>query len=356
MQKKWGDDGSPGTNQAVGDAAQKRSGLHAARVVLKRVPRLPVGCGDLERRGCERPGESNEDSHTHDGQQHCQIRPQGGAVDAREHRHSDDRSRLEVDGMLVLVREVGAAILHLHDLRLGIARVHPLLVRALLRPLAVESRQVLARRLLVPLGLRQVDEVLPVLPPVVAADDRTQRRVRLERRRVNADRLPVDQTCIRETLQHPREDRLVRLEIDQPPRARNRRVIRRRLWQHESEKLAQRKRIGRSPGNRALRIQTFEVADQQQPEVTAGRQAGPALVGIEPLTEPLDEAVEVVLIEHLIESRVEGVAGTAGQVLRRHPHRRLLRTPLSFAHRHRRQCSTPDRSRRFLNHRFTTGC
>ena len=36
--------------------------------------------------------------------------------------------------------------------------------------------------------------------------------------------------------------------------------------------------------------------------------------------------------------------GTPRQVLGRHPHRRLLRVPLAFAHRHRRQCSTRDRS------------
>jgi len=42
------------------------------------------------------------------------------------------------------------------------------------------------------------------------------------------------------------------------------------------------------------------------------------------------------------------MSGTARQVLGRHPHRRLLRVPLSFAHRRRRQCSTRDRSRRSL--------
>jgi hypothetical protein len=52
-------------------------------------------------------------------------------------------------------------------------------------------------------------------------------------------------------------------------------------------------------------------------------------------TQALDEAVEVVLVENLIQSRVKRVGGTARQVLGCHPHRGLIRMPLSFAHRHR---------------------
>ena len=113
-------------------------------------------------------------------------------------------------------------------------------------------------------------------------------------------------------------------------------MIRRRFGQHQPEKLAQGKRIGCAPRDRALGVQSFEVTDQQQPEVTARRQAGATLVRVEPLTQSLDEAVEVVLVENLIQSRVERVGGTARQVLGCHPHRGLIRMPLSFAHRHRR--------------------
>jgi hypothetical protein len=44
--------------------------------------------------------------------------------------------------------------------------------------------------------------------------------------------------------------------------------------------------------------------------------------------------------------------GSLRQVLRRHPHRRLRRVPPSFAHRHRRQCSTQDQTSRSLIQRF----
>ncbi len=126
-------------------------------------------------------------------------------------------------------------------------------------------------------------------------------------------------------------------------------MVRRRLRQHQSEKLAQRKRVRRTPRDGALSAQTFEVADQQQPEIAARREARATdLVGIELLTERLDVAVEVRLLEDLIQSGVERVRGGARQILCRDPHRRLLRTPPPFAHRHARQCSTPDRACRSL--------
>jgi hypothetical protein len=111
-------------------------------------------------------------------------------------------------------------------------------------------------------------------------------------------------------------------------------VIGRRLGQHQPEKRAQRKRIRGTPRNGTLGVQAFEIADQQQAEVAARRQARSALVGIEPFAQTLDELVEVVLVENLIQSRVERMGGTPWQVLGRDPHRRLLRVPLSFAHRH----------------------
>ena len=61
-----------------------------------------------------------------------------------------------------------------------------------------------------------------VLPP----HNRAHRRVRLQRRCINANPLPPQQPTIRQQLQHPAEHLLMRLHIDQPPRARNRRMIR----------------------------------------------------------------------------------------------------------------------------------
>jgi hypothetical protein len=71
-------------------------------------------------------------------------------------------------------------------------------------------------------------------------------------------------------------------------------MVRRCVRQDQAEKLAQRKRIGGSPRDRALRVQAFEIADQQQLEVTTGRQPWPAVFRVEPLAESFDILVEIV--------------------------------------------------------------
>jgi hypothetical protein len=113
-------------------------------------------------------------------------------------------------------------------------------------------------------------------------------------------------------------------------------VIGRRLGQHQPKKLPERKRICRTPRNRALGVQAFEIANEQQAEVAARRQPRSALVRIELGAQLLDEAVEVVLVKNQIQARVERMRGTPRQVLSGDPHRRLLRVSLSFAHRHAR--------------------
>ena len=58
--------------------------------------------------------------------------------------------------------------------------------------------------------------------------------------------------------------------------------------------------------DRPLGVQAFEIADQHQAKVATRRQARPALRGVEPLAQILDEAVEVLLVENLIQSRRTG--------------------------------------------------
>jgi hypothetical protein len=97
----------------------------------------------------------------------------------------------------------------------------------------------------------------------------------------------------------------VRLEIDQATRAGNRRMIRRRLGQHQAQKIPECEGIRRTPCDGALGVQAFEVADQQQSKVAARRLPTPTdLVGIESLTERLDVVVEPGLVQNLIQSRV----------------------------------------------------
>jgi hypothetical protein len=135
----------------------------------------------------------------------------------------------------------------------------------------------------------------------------------------SADRLALHQPGVGEALQNPCEDRFMRLNIDQPARPRNRRMIRRRVRQHQPEKVAQHERIGCTPCDGAPRIRAFEVADQQQTEIAPRRQARAAdLVSVEALTQSLDVAVKVMLVENLIQSCVERMRGTAWKVLGRH--------------------------------------
>ena len=75
--------------------------------------------------------------------------------------------------------------------------------------------------------------------------------------------LPFTRPRVRQSLQYPGEHSLVRLDIDQATRARNRRVIWRRFRQDQPQKLAQGKRIGRPSGDGALGVQTFEVMLQR---------------------------------------------------------------------------------------------
>lgn len=130
------------------------------------------------------------------------------------HRHH--RSRLRVDRVLLLVAQVRAAVLHLRDLRVRIVCVHQLRVRPLLPPFAVDARQILSRRRRAPGCLRQVPRKLLVAAEIFAPHDRARRRVRLQRRPVDADRLPLSTSSLLSSPEHPREDLLVRLLVDQP--------------------------------------------------------------------------------------------------------------------------------------------
>jgi hypothetical protein len=163
-------------------------------------------------------------------------------------------------------------------------------------------------------GLRQLRQEVLIARARVAPHEAAQRRVGFQRRRIDADRRAVDQARIGQSLQHPGEDGFVRLQIDQAPCPGNRRMVGRRRGQHQAEKLAQRKRIRCPPGDRALSVQPFEVADQQQTKVAAGWQTGPPFVRIQSPAQPLDEPVEVVRVEDLIQPLVERMRGTARQV------------------------------------------
>ena len=78
---------------------------------------------------------------------------------------------------------------------------------------------------------------------------------------------------------------------------------------------ADRQRIGRPPRDAALRVDAFEVADQQQPEIPARRQTRPAHDrGVELATLVFDEPVEAVRVQasRSIARRTDAPATSAG--------------------------------------------
>ena len=78
--------------------------------------------------------------------------------------------------------------------------MRPVVVRALLLPLPVEPRQILARRRLDARGLRQRRQKILIAFARVPPDDAAQGRVRFQRRGVHADRRALQQLRRREAL------------------------------------------------------------------------------------------------------------------------------------------------------------
>src|ERR1035441_194205 len=94
--------------------------------------------------------------------------------------------------------------------------------------------------------------------------------------------------------------------MDQPPSARNRRVVRRVLVQRYAHKAPQRQRIRQPPGDPTLAVEALEIPDQQRPEVDPRRQRRPPVLRrIELGTPALDKLVEALRLQQLIQPLVE---------------------------------------------------
>jgi hypothetical protein len=113
---------------------------------------------------------------------------------------------------------VRPSILHARDLGFRVMRVDPLRVRSLLAPAPVHAPQRRFIGCLQPFGFRQTLQVIRVALLRVASHDRLHGRVGLQRRRVDADRFPFQQSRLRHLSQHPAEHFLMRGLVHQPPR------------------------------------------------------------------------------------------------------------------------------------------
>ena len=237
-------------------------------------------------------------------------------------------------------------------------RVRPVFVRRLLLALAIQPRQGLTGRRLDPRGLGEPRQERLIALAGVTAHDAPHRGIGFQRRRVDRNRAAFQQASSDQPLLDPRKDGSMRVDIDQPAGTRDRRVIWRRLLDAESHEPADGQRIGRTPRDAAFRIETFEVADQQQPEIASRFQTRPPhRRGIESPALVFRKPVEPLGIEDRIQLGVERVTRRRGQVGGRDPQRRLL--GLARAHSHTRHFSTPTtlvrRTRQRLS-TFTTDC
>ena len=222
--------------------------------------------------------------------------------------------------------------------------MHPVLVRALLRTLPVQLREVFARRRLDPRGPRHLFQPLLVAGPVVATHDRAHRRVRLKRRRVNAHGLAAQQPRRLYQLQHPAEHRRVRLHAQPLPRLRQARMLRRVLRQPVSQKLTQRNRVRTPPRYAALRADPFQIPHHQHPEIHPRRIARPpSLRRIELAARLLRELVETALFQQLVQRSVERVAPCANPAGRHEQLALPSLAPLAYRHRRPRSPGPPPR-------------
>src|SRR5437870_4328053 len=228
-----------------------------------------------------------------------------------------------------------ASIFHLRNPRILVRRALPFLIRRALLALAIQPRQIFAGRRRDAGGLRQPAQQLLVTRARVAPHNRAHRRIRLQRRCINRDPLPLQKPAIGQHPQHPTEYFTMRIEVDQSSRARDRRVVRRVLVQRNAHKAPQRQRVRQPPGNPPLRPDTLEIPNQQRPKVNPRRQRRtPVLLRIKLRAPLLDKLVEALGLQQLIQTLIKRMSRRPRQLGVRDPDVLLLLPLLARPHRH----------------------
>ena len=146
-------------------------------------------------------------------------------------------------------------------------------------------------------------------------------------------------------------DRLMGFDRKHPPRPRDHRMVR---WRQVQE-CPQAQRIGRPPREGPLRIQSFEIPQEQQSEIAPQSKTRPSHRRVEPRAQSFDECVEAGRAQNLVQARVERMPGALRQIRPR---------PISIAATRRSalclapcaECSTADRSCRSPVSHLHQGC
>ena len=164
----------------------------------------------------------------------------GVAFVSRMHLGCHHRPSVQIDGVFGLVGQVGCAVLHARDPRLGIGPRHPLLVRQpLARTLPVQADEVLRCRCLDPALLGHPLQHLPIARAGVAAHDLAQGRVGFQGRGIHADPFTPHQPAFGDQGQNPAEDALVHLMGQTAPRLRQPGMVRNPVGGLQPQKLTQ---------------------------------------------------------------------------------------------------------------------
>ena len=115
------------------------------------------------------------------------------------------------------------------------------------------------------------------------------------------------------------------LNIDQAPRARDRRMIRCGLAQFKTQKRAQRQRIRRTPRNPAFGIDALKVPNQQRTKVNSRRQPRTPDPGIETPAGGFGKGIKSALLQQPVQTLIEWMTNRRRQLRCFDPNRFLLR-------------------------------
>ena len=138
-------------------------------------------------------------------------------------------------------------------------------------------------------------------------------------------------------------------------------MVRRALRERVAQEGAQRQRILDAPSDAAFRVEPFEIADEQHLEIDDGRDAGAAVLRVEPRAKRLGEGGEAMGVHHDVQALIESVPRRTRDAVGRHK-QGILNFPRILAHRHggnpprMRQLYIDELSLSRKLNRFATGC
>ncbi len=192
------------------------------------------------------------------------------------HLRLDDRAGVQVHHRLGLVNHVRRAVFSPADFSVRIIRVHPFLVAAFARPVAIKFAHRHRVRRINPVLCRQAFDIIPVLLLRIAMHQSPQRRIGLDDRRINPQMFAAQQPVRAQGLQGQGEDPLINVQAQALADDRETGVIGGLLIQLVIEKRADRHRIGAARRNGAFARQIFEKPDHDHLKVNDRIYAGTA--------------------------------------------------------------------------------